>query len=82
MIHPKATLKTYAFSLSDVSLLSGPFQNALQRDVAYILQLDPDRFLGHYLSACAMDDAATGDQRFKEKWCEGNRKMIHRKGVR
>lgn len=96
MIPPMASLKTYAFPLSNVSLLPGPFQHAMQRDVEYLLQLDPDRLLhrfrlfagltskapiykgwesetlsghtlGHYLSACAMHYAATGDQRFKEK---------------
>lgn len=95
-IKPAINLQTYAFPLADVKLLPGPFHEAMQRDVEYLLQLDPDRLLhrfrlfaglqpkgalytgwesetlsghtlGHYLSACAMYYAATGDVRFKEK---------------
>jgi uncharacterized protein len=95
-IQPALTPETYAFPLGDVKLLAGPFNDAMQRDVDYILQLEPDRLLhrfrlfagltpkapiytgwesetlsghtlGHYLSACAMYYAATGDLRFKEK---------------
>ncbi len=95
-VQPAVTPETFAFSLSDVKLLEGPFHDAMQTDVEYLLQLDPDRLLhrfrlfagltpkapiyagwesetlsghtlGHYLSACAMYYAATGDVRFKEK---------------
>jgi DUF1680 family protein len=95
-IQPVISLQAYAFPLRDVTLLDSPFKNAMQRDVEYLLQLDPDRLLhrfrlfaglppkgeiypgwesetlsghtlGHYLSACAMYFAATGDVRFKEK---------------
>jgi len=95
-IQPALTPETYAFPLGDVKLLAGPFNDAMQRDVDYLLQLEPDRLLhrfrlfagltpkapiyggwesetlsghtlGHYLSACAMYYAATGDVRFKEK---------------
>lgn len=83
-----------AFDLADVRLLDGPFKNAMLLDAAYLLRLEPDRFLswfrkeaglkakgevyggweaqgvaghslGHYLSACAMMFAATGDARFR-----------------
>lgn len=95
-VQPQVALQTYAFPLHDVKLLDGPFKNAMQRDVDYMLQLEPDRLLhrfrlfaglkpkgdiytgwesetlsghtlGHYLSACAMYYAATGDARFKER---------------
>ena len=95
-VQPAITPEAFAFPLSDVKLLEGPFNHAMQRDVEYLLQLDPDRLLhrfrlfagltpkapiytgwesetlsghtlGHYLSACAMYYAATGDVRFKEK---------------
>ncbi|MBX2913994.1 MAG: glycoside hydrolase family 127 protein [Cyclobacteriaceae bacterium] len=88
--------QTYALPLGDITLLDGPFKNAMQRDVEYLLQLEPDRLLhrfhlfaglkpkgeiytgwesetlsghtlGHYLSACALQYAATGDQRFKQR---------------
>ena len=95
-VQPALTSETFAFPLGDVKLLDGPFHEAMQRDVHYLLELDPDQLLhrfrlyaglppkapiyagwesetlsghtlGHYLSACAMYYAATGDVRFKEK---------------
>ncbi|MGH8526109.1 MAG: beta-L-arabinofuranosidase domain-containing protein, partial [Gammaproteobacteria bacterium] len=84
------------FDLADVRLLDGPFKKAMQLDAAYLLRLEPDRFLswfrkeaglkpkgvvyggweargiagqslGHYLSACAMMFASTGDARFRDR---------------
>ena len=84
------------FSLHDVRLLDGPFRDGQDIAVAYLLSLDPDRFLanfrkeaglepkaphyggwesqgvsghagGHYLSACALAYAATGDEHFRER---------------
>ena len=86
------------FPLTEVRLLDGPFRDAMLRDQAYLLRLDPDRLLhtfrlnaglpstatplggweapdvelrghsvGHYLSACALMYAATGDERFKAR---------------
>lgn len=95
-IQPAINPETYAFTLNDVKLSTGPFNDAVQRDVEYILQLEPDRLLhrfhlfagltpkapiyagwesetisgqtlGHYLSACAMHYAASGDERFRQK---------------
>ena len=95
-VQPAITPETFAFPLDEVTLSEGPFHNAMQRDVNYLLELDPDRLLhrfrlfaglppkaplyagwesetlsghtlGHYLSACAMYYAASGDVRFKEK---------------
>jgi uncharacterized protein len=40
--------ETFAFPLSDVKLSEGPFNNAMQRDVEYLLQLDPDRLLHRF----------------------------------
>ena len=34
-----------AFPLRDVRILEGPFRDALQRDLSYLLRLDPDRLL-------------------------------------
>ncbi|HSC37857.1 MAG TPA: beta-L-arabinofuranosidase domain-containing protein, partial [Chitinophagaceae bacterium] len=96
-IKPAVPIRAYTFNLEDVRLLDGsPFKNAMNRDAAYLLVLEPDRLLhrfytnaglppkgdvyggwereglsghtlGHYLSACAMMYASTGDKRFKEK---------------
>ncbi len=96
-VKPAADVQAYAFNLHDIKLLDGsPFKNAMDKDLAYLLTLEPDRLLhrfhanaglptkaevyggwesdglsghtlGHYLSACAMMYASTGDARFKEK---------------
>jgi hypothetical protein len=34
-----------AFALGDVRILDGPFREAQQRDIAYLLRLEPDRLL-------------------------------------
>jgi uncharacterized protein len=96
IVQPGIALETFAFPLSDVKLFDGPFKDAMQRDVDYLLQLEPDRLLhrfrlyagltpkapiytgwesetlsghtlGHYLSACALHYAASGDKQFKHK---------------
>jgi hypothetical protein len=93
---PPISVKASPFGLSDVRLLDGPFKDAMDRNAAYLLLLEPDRFLawfrreagleprgkvyggwesqgvagqmlGHYLSACAIMYAASGDSRFKER---------------
>ena len=96
-VKPVVDIQAYAFNLKDIRLLEGsPFKNAMDKDAAYLLLLDPNRLLhrfyknaglpvkgdvyggweseglsghtlGHYLSACAMMYASTGDKRFKEK---------------
>ncbi|MBP1690918.1 MAG: glycoside hydrolase family protein, partial [Bacteroidetes bacterium] len=43
-IPPEIRMKAYAFDLRDVTLLEGsPFKHAMEKDAAYLLQLDPDR---------------------------------------
>ncbi len=90
--------KVAPFDLSEVRLLDGPFERALQLDRRYLLSLDVDRllhnfrvnaglpssaeplggwekpdcelrghFIGHYLSACALMFASTGDAAVKAK---------------
>ncbi len=96
LIKPSVPLEAYAFNLRDVKITGGLFKDAMERDVKYMLQLEPDRLLhrfrlyaglppkapiyagwesesisgqtlGHYLSACAMQFATSGDQQFKQK---------------
>jgi uncharacterized protein len=86
------------FALSQVRLLDGPFYDAMKRDKAYLLSLEPDRLLhtfrvnvglpsearpyggweapnvelrghslGHYLSACSLMYASTGDEQLKAR---------------
>jgi DUF1680 family protein len=96
-VKPAADIKAYSFSLADVKLLPGsPFYNAMEKDAAYLLKIDPARLLhrfytnagleprgevyggweslglsghtlGHYLSACAMMYASTGNVEFRNK---------------
>ena len=92
----KVKLPASPFPLSEVRLLDGPFKRAMQKDMTYLLSLEPDCFLhrfrenaglpvkgaiyggweeqgvsghslGHYLSACSIAWAATGDIRFKQR---------------
>jgi len=89
-------MRLLPFSLHQVRLTDGPFMPAMERDVGYLLSLEPDRLLhrfrlyagleprapiyggwetggvsghtlGHYLSACSMGYAATGDRRLRER---------------
>jgi hypothetical protein len=97
-VRPAAPLKAEPFDLTDVRLLPGPFQDAMLRDKALLLGMDPDRllrnfqvtaglpsqaqplggweapacelrghFVGHYLSACALMYASTGDEALKRR---------------
>lgn len=88
--------KAQPFSLHDVRLKDGPFKEGQDIAVAYLLGLEPDRFLanfrkeaglapraehyggwesqgvsghsaGHYLSACALAWAATGNEEFRRR---------------
>lgn len=46
MVSPVAPIKTYAFNLKDVKLLDGSaFKNAMEKDAAYLLVIEPDRLL-------------------------------------
>jgi DUF1680 family protein len=97
IVSPVAPIMAYAFNLKDVKLLDGsPFKNAMEKDAAYLLTIEPDRLLyrfyrnaglqtngeiyggweseglsghtlGHYLSACALFYANTGNIEFKKR---------------
>jgi len=101
-VKPITDVQAYAFNLNDIRLLDGsPFKNAMDKDAAYLLTIEPDRLLhrfhsfaglptkaevyggwesdglsghtlGHYLSACAMMYASTGDVRYKQKTASMN----------
>ena len=46
MVSPVAPIKAFAFNLKDVKLLDGsPFKNAMEKDAAYLLVIEPDRLL-------------------------------------
>lgn len=91
-------IKAKPFNLKQVTLLDGTFKDAMDRDSAYLMELDPDRLLhmfrvtaglpsdaqpyggwespdgelrghslGHYLSACSLMYASSGEEAFKER---------------
>ena len=89
-------LKAFAFDLDEVRITEGVFKTAVEKDIAYLLLLEPDRLLhrfhlnaglpvkgaiyggweseglsghtlGHYLSACAMVYANTGNPEFRKR---------------
>jgi DUF1680 family protein len=97
-VRQKVVLPVQPFPLTQVRLLDGPFEHAMELDHRYLLALDPERllhnfrvnaglpsqakplggweepncdvrghFVGHYLSACALMFASTGDQRLKDR---------------
>lgn len=46
IVQPVSPLRSYAFNLKDVKLLDGsPFRNAMNKDEAYLLVVEPDRLL-------------------------------------
>src|SRR5688572_27519786 len=48
-VKPVVALKAYAFNLRDVTLLEGsPFKNAMNKDAAYLLEVEPDRLLHRF----------------------------------
>ncbi|MFO8012509.1 MAG: glycoside hydrolase family 127 protein [Phycisphaerae bacterium] len=91
-----STVRARPFPLERVRLLDSPFKTAMEINRAYLLRLDPDRFLwpyheraglppkgeryggwakkdcvgqmsGHYLSACSLMHASTGDPELKKR---------------
>ncbi len=95
-VKPVAPPRARPFSLHDVRLIDGPFKQGQDIAVAWLLSLEPDRFLanfrtqaglaaraehyggwerqtisghsaGHYLSACALAWAATGNDEFRRR---------------
>lgn len=49
-VKPVGQLKAYAFDLSSVKLLPSPFTIAMDADVKYLLEIEPDRLLSGFRS--------------------------------
>jgi hypothetical protein len=45
LVAPKVEIRAYPFNLRDVRLLDGPFKQAMERDLNYMLSLEGDRLL-------------------------------------
>ncbi|MEI6049547.1 MAG: beta-L-arabinofuranosidase domain-containing protein [Bacteroidota bacterium] len=55
IVSPGAPIKAYAFNLRDVKLLDGsPFKNAMEKDAAYLLVVEPDRLLYRFYQNTGM----------------------------
>ena len=71
IVNPAAPIKAYAFSLKDVKLLDGsPFKNAMEKDAAYLLVIEPDRLLFRFYQ-----NAGLPDQR-RNIWRLGKRRVV------
>jgi len=49
-VKPSVEIKAYSFDLRDVQLLSSPFKEAMEKDAAYLLSIEPDRLLSGFRS--------------------------------
>ncbi|WP_461450377.1 beta-L-arabinofuranosidase domain-containing protein [Mucilaginibacter sp.] len=49
-VKSQVPIKAYSFDLKDVHLLESPFKDAMEKDVAYLLAIDPDRLLTGFRS--------------------------------
>lgn len=47
-VDPVVRIRAYGFDLSEVKLLDGPFKEAMERDAAYLLTVEPDRLLHRF----------------------------------
>lgn len=47
-VKPVVDMKAYAFNVADVTLLDGPFKEAMKADVNYLLKIEPDRLLSDF----------------------------------
>ena len=50
IVKPKVEIKAYVFDLEDVHLLESPFKQAMEKDAAYLLSIDPNRLLSGFRS--------------------------------
>ena len=55
----KVAFKAVSFQLEDVRLLDGPFKDAMVRDQAYLLSLEPDRLLHMFRVTAGLPSTAT-----------------------
>jgi uncharacterized protein len=57
-VAPKVEVRAYPFDLKDVRLLDGPFKQAMERDLAYMLSLESDRLLHMFRTTAGMPSSA------------------------
>ena len=52
------TLKVKPFDLDQVQLLDGPFKDAMERDIRWLLNMEPDRLLHHFRINAGLSSSA------------------------
>ncbi len=57
-VAPKVAIRAYPFNLKDVRLLDGPFKRAMERDLKYMLSLEPDRLLHMFRVTAGLPSSA------------------------
>lgn len=60
------------FSLNDVELLDGPFLQAQQTDLKYMLEMDPDRLLAPYLREAGLTEKASSYTNWENTGLDGH----------
>lgn len=55
---PAITIRAYPFDLRDVRLLDGPFKDAMEADVRYLLEIQPDRLLSEFRAHAGLEPKA------------------------
>ena len=58
VVKPAVPIQVEAFDLADVRLLESPFKAALETDKAYLLRLEPDRFLAWFRKEAGLQPKA------------------------
>jgi uncharacterized protein len=57
-VKPVVEMKAYPFQLGEVKLLASPFQQAMQKDTAYLMAIEPDRLLSQFRSHAGLQPKA------------------------
>jgi len=57
-VAPKVEIRAYPFNLRDVRLLDGPFKQAMERDLNYMLSLEGDRLLHMFRVTAGLPSSA------------------------
>ena len=57
-VAPRIEVRAHPFDLKAVRLLDGPFKQAMERDLQYMLSLDPDRLLHMFRTTAGLPSSA------------------------
>lgn len=67
-VENKAAIKAFAFDLADVKLLDGPFKQAQELDLKYLLSLEPDRLLYCFRQTAGLDTRGAAPFEGRDNW--------------